>query len=178
MAKGTKGEIYSWAKSIGFALIIAFICRQFFFTPVAVQGESMMPTFEDNNRVVVFKISEIEHLDMIVFHSPDSEDNYIKRVIGLPGDTIEMKNDQLFINKVLVDEYYLTENIKDAKIKGLARLTEDFGPLKLPKNQYFVMGDNRLRSKDSRIFGFISRSSIIGEVKFRFYPLEEMGPPE
>jgi signal peptidase I len=173
----TKKEVYSWIKSILFALTIAFIFRQFLFSPVTVQGESMMPTFEDNNRLVVSKISEIDHFDIIVFHSPVSEKDFIKRVIGLPGDTIEMNNDQLFINGEVYQESYLSQNRKIAKEEGMKKLTGDFGPITIPEDKYFVMGDNRLNSSDSREFGFISNTSVVGEVGFRFYPLNEIGNP-
>ncbi|WP_442599705.1 signal peptidase I [Neobacillus sp. D3-1R] len=178
MKESTKKEIFSWIKSILFALTIAFICRQFIFSPVTVQGESMLPTFEDDNKIIVSKMSKIEHFDMIVFHAPDADENYIKRVIGLPGDQIEMKNDQLYINGKVYNEGYLAHNRQLASQSGMDRLTEDFGPITVPKDQYFVMGDNRLYSKDSRIFGTISSDSIIGEVKFRFFPINEIGNPK
>ncbi|HYK72585.1 MAG TPA: signal peptidase I [Pseudoneobacillus sp.] len=178
MKENTKKELISWMKSIIFALAIVFICRQFIFSPVTVQGESMLPTFEDDNKIIVSKMSKIEHFDMIVFHAPDSEENYIKRVIGLPGDQIEMKNDQLIINGKVYKEMYLSQNRQLASQNGMDRLTEDFGPITVPKDQYFVMGDNRLYSKDSRIFGTISSKSIIGEVKFRFFPINEVGNPK
>ncbi|MBM7588127.1 signal peptidase I [Bacillus pakistanensis] len=178
MRDNTKKEVFSWIKSIFFALMIAFICRQFLFAPVAVQGESMMPTFENNNRLVVSKISEIDHFDVIVFRSPISEKNFIKRVIGLPDDTIEMNNDQLFINGKVYQESYLSQNRKIAEQAGMKKLTGDFGPITVPKDNYFVMGDNRLNSTDSREFGSISNESVVGEVGFRFFPLNEIGTPE
>ena len=119
---------------------------------------------------------------MIVFHAPDVDGkDYIKRVIGLPGDSIDMKDDVLYINGKAVEEPYLNANKEDNPIN---KLTEDFslqektGESQVPKNMLFVMGDNRLISKDSRIFGFISYDSIVGEVKFRFYPLQEIGIPK
>ncbi|MFD2445378.1 signal peptidase I [Bacillus sp. CGMCC 1.16607] len=176
MKENTKKELYSWAKSILFAAVITFICRQFIFTPVTVLGQSMEPTFEENNKVVVSKISKIEHFDMIVFHSPFTDDEYlIKRVIGLPGDSLEVKNDVLYINGKKYSEPYLQSN-KEA-ILPEEKLTEDF-KAKVPKNSLFVMGDNRLKSGDSRRFGFISKDSIIGEVKMRIFPLEEIGIPK
>ena len=98
MQNRTKKEVYSWITSIAFALIVAFICRQFIFTPTTVHGESMSPTFEDENKVILSKTSDIQRFDIIVFHAPDSDENYIKRVIGLPGDSVEMKDDVLYIN--------------------------------------------------------------------------------
>ncbi|WP_301950647.1 signal peptidase I [Bacillus sp. V59.32b] len=168
-------ELYSWIKSIVFALVVAFICRQFLFSPITVKGESMDPTFENNDRIIVSKVSKIDHFDTIVFHSPISKDDYIKRVIGLPGDTIEMKNDVLYINGKAFEEEYLNENKGEVPLE--TTLTEDF-KVTVPEGSLFVLGDNRRRSMDSRIIGSITDDAVIGEVKFRFYPLEEVGTPE
>ena len=182
MKESTKKEIYSWIKSLAFAFIIAFVCRHFLFAPSIVFGESMSPTFHDQDRIVVSKTAEIERFDVIVFDAPDMEDEYyIKRVIGLPGDRIEMKNDVLYINGKELEEPYLIEN-KEENL--LSKLTEDFslldktGESKVPEGKLFVMGDNRLKSKDSRIFGLISSDSVIGEVKLRIYPLQQFGIPK
>lgn len=175
MKENTKKEIYSWVKSIAFAFIIAFICRQFIFTPTTVQGESMMPTFEEGNRVILSKISDIDRFDMVVFDAPDADKQYIKRVIGLPGDSIEVKNDVLYINGKIYEEFYLNEKKKE---NLLDKFTNDFQYKEVPENSLFVMGDNRLKSHDSRDFGVISYDSVVGEVKFQFYPLNEIGIPK
>lgn len=182
MKESTKKEIYSWIKSIGFALVIVVICRQFLFTPTLVSGQSMSPTFQDEDRVIISKMTKIHRFDIVVFDAPDvNGEQYIKRVIGLPGDDIEMENDVLYINGEPVEEPYLVENKADHPFQTL---TEDFslqkkaGESKVPKDMLFVMGDNRLRSKDSRALGFIPYDSVIGEVKFRYYPLQEIGIPE
>ncbi|CAH0346680.1 signal peptidase I [Bacillus sp. CECT 9360] len=175
MRDHTKKELYSWIKSIVFALVVAFICRQFLFSPITVKGESMEPTFENNDRIIVSKVSKIEHFDMIVFHSPISKDDYIKRVIGLPGDTIEMKNDVLYINGKAFEEQYLNENKGEIPLE--TTLTEDF-KVTVPEGSLFVLGDNRPSSMDSRIIGSISDDAVVGEVKFRFYPFKEVGTPE
>lgn len=180
MKESTKKEVISWIKSVGFAVIIALACRQFFFTPITVFGESMEPSFQDHDKVIISKTSKIERFDVIVFDAPDSEnEHYIKRVIGLPGDSIEMKNDVLYINGEAFNEPYLSENKKD---NPFGKLTEDFslpektGKTKVPDDMLFVMGDNRLNSKDSRTFGLISYDAVIGEVKFRIYPFDAIGP--
>jgi signal peptidase I len=175
MKEKTKKEASSWAKSILLALVISFICREFIFAPVQVVGKSMMPTFENNNRIIISKISKIERFDMIVFHSPVSSDDYIKRVIGLPGDTVEVKDDVLSINGKKYEELYLKAN------KGILTQKDHLtGDLKVivPKGSLYVMGDNRRHSSDSRIFGFISEKAVMGEVEFRFYPIKEIGTPK
>ncbi|MCT4571430.1 signal peptidase I, partial [Bacillus thuringiensis] len=99
---------------------------------------------------------------------------YVKRVIGLPGDIIEMRNDQLYVNSEMKDEEYLDSNKKQAE-KKLMNLTEDFGPITVPKNKIFVMGDNRLISKDSRNgLGFIDREDVLGKLAGIYYPFERM----
>lgn len=87
-----------------FALIIAFLVRNFLFSPTVVLGESMSPTFEDDNKVLVNKISDIQRFDIAVFDAPDANLYYIKRVIGLPRDTVEVRNDILYINGKAMDE--------------------------------------------------------------------------
>lgn len=174
MEEKTKNEIYSWVKSIIIAFILAFLCTNFLFAPTTVKGESMSPTFEDKDKVLISKISEIERFDIIVFNAPDADERYIKRVIGLPGDTIEMDNDILYVNGKAYKEKYLDENRKETP---LSKLTENFtleeltGETKVPEGKLFVLGDNRLESYDSRRFGFIASEEVIGEVKFRFFPL-------
>ncbi|MCR2822848.1 signal peptidase I [Lederbergia panacisoli] len=181
MKESTKKEMFSWIKSIALAFIIAFMCRHFFFTPTTVFGESMSPTFHEHDRIVVSKTTKIERFDVIVFNAPDADKHYIKRVIGLPGDSIEVLDDVLYVNGKEIKEPYLLENKKDAP---LSKLTWDFtlkeitGKSSVPKGFYFVMGDNRLYSNDSRSFGFVSADSVIGEAKFRFYPLQKIGIPK
>lgn len=172
-------EIYSWIKSILFAFIIVLVCRQFLFSPVVVKGESMLPTLENHNRLIINKIGKIDRFDLIVFDAPDvkkgTKAEYIKRVIGLPGDRLVMKDDVLYINGKAYKEPYVK--------RGNGKTTKDFtleeiaGKTIIPDGYYFVMGDNRLKSNDSRRFGLISKDSIIGKVTLRFYPLEDAGLP-
>src|SRR3954470_20304638 len=100
-------EAMSVFKSVVLAIIIVTLMRQFVFTPTTVRGESMLPSLEDGNRVILSKMTTINRFDEVVFHATDSSDSYVKRVIGLPGDTVEMKKDVLYINGKVVDEPYL-----------------------------------------------------------------------
>lgn len=169
-----RAEMLSWIKAIVLAIVVTAASKYFFFEGVVVHGESMSPTFEDNDKVIVSKMTEIERFDQIVFHAPDSEDNYIKRVVGVPGDTIEMKDDILYINGKPTAEPYVDEHKKNLMIGQ--KLTGDFTLAELtahdtvPEGYLFVLGDNRMVSRDSRIFGFIREDSVIGEVQMRFYP--------
>ncbi|MGE6259377.1 signal peptidase I [Heyndrickxia sporothermodurans] len=173
-----KKELYSWIKSILLAAVIVFVCRYFVFTPSIVVGQSMMPNLQDGNRIIVSKLSDIKRFDEIVFNAPDSDEHYVKRVIGLPGDHIEMKNDVLYINGKAYKEPYLEGNRKNLppnnKLTGDFTLEEIIQKKEVPKGYLFVLGDNRLVSKDSRIFGVIPMDSVIGKVKIRFWPFNEI----
>ncbi|WP_026696134.1 signal peptidase I [Peribacillus kribbensis] len=177
MKGNAKKEFYSWLKTIAAAVIIVFICRQYVFAPIKVSGSSMLPTLQDQNKMVVSKLSKIQRFDVIVFHAPDADEDYIKRVIGLPGDTVSMKNDVLYVNGHAYKEPYLKRG-NQSQYTGDFSLEELFGTSKVPKGTYFVLGDNRPISKDSRIIGFIKQSSVIGEAKYRFYPFNEIGVPK
>jgi len=181
LEKSSKKELYSWIWSLTLAIVIAFLCRTYIFTPTTVYGESMSPTFENKDRVLISKITDIEHFDMIVFAAPDSDEHYIKRVIGLPGDSVEMRDDVLYINGEKKEEPYLEsskEGILFGKLTGDFTLEELTGHKTVPEGSLFVMGDNRLISKDSRSFGFVPMDSVDGEVKLRIYPLGEIGIPK
>ncbi|WP_423406825.1 signal peptidase I [Heyndrickxia sp. MSNUG] len=169
----TKNELKSWITSLVFAALIAFLVRTFIFAPYIVEGASMEPTLHDHEKIFVNKynsVSDLKRGDIVIIKG--SKENYVKRVIGFPGDKIEMKNDELFINGKAFKETYLTKNRKIANISGL-RLTGDFGPLTVPDGNLFVMGDNRLHSMDSRNgLGYIEQSSIIGKSEFVYFPFK------
>ncbi len=167
-------ESISWMRVILLTVLIVLLSRHFLFEPVAVHGESMMPTFEENDKVMLSKVYSIDNFDMIVFTAPNGV-NFIKRVIGIPGDKISIQDDQLYINGKAKLEPYLEKNYEAAKQMGMLRLTEDFQEFTVPAESYFVLGDNRLNSTDSRVIGFISKETIIGEVTIRISPLEHMG---
>ena len=178
MEKSATKELLSWIKSFFIAFIIVILVQKFLFSPTTVYGESMEPTFSDNDRIIIGKNTSIERFDIIVFDAPNSKEYYIKRVIGLPGDKVEMKNDELYINGKKYNEPYLDKikkSHKYRKITGDFTLEELTGKTIVPKDSLFVLGDNRLVSYDSRQFGFISFDSVIGEVKFQFFPFNEIG---
>lgn len=175
MKEGKKSELISWIQSVAIAFVIAILIRQYLFTPVVVSGQSMEPTFEHDNKIVISKLHKIDRFDMIVFHAPDSEDDFIKRVIGLPGDLVVMKDDKLFINGKEYEEDYIEAN-KEQIFEG-QKLTQDF-QVEVPEGYLYVLGDNRRHSTDSRVLGFIDEKSVVGAVKFRFYPFKEIGIPK
>jgi signal peptidase I len=175
-----KNEVWEWSKALLIAFGLAAIIRFFFFTPIVVDGESMMPTLEHGDRMIVNKIGynvgEPDRFDIVVFHAPEEKD-YIKRIIGLPGDHVAYEDDQLYINGEPVDEPYL-----DAYKEGITgTLTEDFtlediiGEETVPEGHVFVMGDNRRASKDSRMIGPVPIDEVIGSTSFVFWPMAEAG---
>ncbi|TSB44794.1 signal peptidase I [Alkalicoccobacillus porphyridii] len=167
----TKRELLGWVKAIVIAILLAVIIRTFLFTSYEVRGESMLPTAHEGELFIVNKInyqfSEPNHDDLIVFHANPNED-YIKRVIGLPGDTVKVEDDVLYINDEPIDEPYLEE----AK-QGFATFTDNFDPVEVPDGHVFVMGDNRPSSLDSRRIGTVSEDQIVGKVDLRFWPISE-----
>lgn len=181
MAKKQKNEFFRWMKSIGIAIIIAVVIKSFLFANYVVEGKSMMPTLQNGNRLIVNKINYDfimpKHGDIIIFHATPTED-YVKRVIGLPGDSIVYKNDQLFRNGKKIPEPYLKPY--KAELKSGGTLTEDFtlkeetGVERVPKGKLWVMGDNRRVSSDSRTFGFVDISKVVGKVSLRYYPFTEI----
>lgn len=178
MKANTKKELISWIKTIAITAILIFLIHNFLMTAITVNGFSMSPTFEDREKVLVNRVSKIQRLDIVVFDAPDADDLYIKRVIGLPGDSVEVKDDVLYINGNAVDEPYLEENKKEvpsANLTGNFTLEELTQESQVPEGMLFVMGDNRLDSKDSRIFGFIDEDALIGEVFFRYFPFNRIG---
>ncbi|WP_313894265.1 signal peptidase I [Psychrobacillus sp.] len=179
-----KNELWEWLKTIGIAILLAWGIQSFLFSPIKVSGASMMPTFEDGDKVVVNKISskwmELDRFDVIVFES--SEDtHYIKRIIGVPGDHIAYKNDELFINGEKYEETYLEEYKKElkgnSKLTGNFVLEESLGEAVVPAGHYFVLGDNRLYSKDSRDpdVGFVSADKVLGTAKIVIWPMSNFG---
>ncbi len=173
-------EFFSWVKAIIIAVILAFLIRTYIFTPIVVDGESMMPTLLDHERIILNKfgtdIDSIDRFDVVVFHATEERD-YIKRVIGLPGDHIEYKNDTLYINGKKYDEPYLEEykaEMGGAPLTGDFTLEEVTGSATVPDNQLFLMGDNRQNSLDSREIGTIPVEEIVGKANFVYWPVNEI----
>lgn len=172
-------------------LVGILLARVYVFTPVTVNGHSMDPTLSDGQRLISSKISKYERLDIITTKEPGEEDRMIvKRIIGMPGDTVKMENDQLTINGKKYDESYLDQFKKEfaedklqgeysysqafqAQAQSSKNFTSDF-EYTVPKGKYLVLGDNRLISKDSRIFGLVDEDMIQGKVVFRYWPLSEI----
>lgn len=139
----------------------------------------MEPTLHNKERLLVNKttsfLTEIQRGNIIIIEDDQEKDtHYVKRVIGLPNDVIEVKNDKLVVNNTLIKEPYLKENKQKANKDGIP-LTENIGPIKVPANHYYVMGDNRRQSMDSRNgLGMISKDKIVGKCTCVFYPVSDI----
>ena len=168
-------EALGWIRDIGIALVIAAIVLTF-FKPIIIQQESMQPTFYSNDYVIISKqaytlFGEVEHGDVIVFSTDllDTEGNtkhLIKRIIGLPGDTIEIKMGYVYRNGEKIDEPYVNEQ----------GLSGEMGPVIVEEGKMFVLGDNRRVSQDSRSseLGQIDQEAIVGKVVIRIFPFNKI----
>lgn len=167
-------------KSVGIGIILFAFLKTFLFSNYVVEGESMMPTLQNGNLLMVNKVSlHIGHLDRfdIVVFKTDSKVHYVKRVIGLPGDKIEYIDDVLYINDFQVDEPFLTpykNKLISGNLTGDFNLEEITGLKQVPPGHVFVIGDNRLGSWDSRHYGFIKIDQIVGKVNLRYWPVNVM----
>lgn len=144
-------------------VVVIVVIRIFIATPVKVDGDSMYNTLSDNDIVLLSKLSSIDRFDIIVLKENDNNATIIKRVIGMPGDKVKIRNNKIYINnKIIEDEYAYGE-------------TSDYDEITLGDDEYFVLGDNRLISKDSRYFGAIKKSDIKGKAVFRLFPFTRFG---
>ncbi|MCA1055809.1 signal peptidase I [Rossellomorea aquimaris] len=172
-----KKEKWEWMKAVVIAFVLVFVIRTFLVTPIIVDGASMNTTLLDKDRMIVNKIDKPERFDIVVFHANENED-YIKRVIGLPGDRIEYKDDTLYVNGKAFDEPYLEkqkQEILDGKPLTPSFSLEDtaVGQQTVPEGHIFVMGDNRRYSKDSRLIGAVPLEEVVGTTNIVYWPIKE-----
>lgn len=163
-------------QTVVLAIAIFLIAYLFLFQPHQVQGHSMDPNFADGEYLLTDKLSyrfgKPERGDVIVFAAPPSKrDDYIKRIVGLPGESVMISNNKILINKDVLDEKYIPE---DFVTRPGAYLGPDT-PITLKENEYFVVGDNRDHSSDSRSWGPINRKDIVGKAWFVYWPPSEVG---
>jgi len=164
-------------ETVVIALAIFVIVYLFLFQPHQVRGSSMFPNFYDNDYLLTDKISYRLNVpkrgDVIIFKAPKNEEyDYIKRVVGLPGEKISInENNQVVLNNEVFNEPYL-----DSEVKTFAGVFLEIGKtVTVPEDQYFVLGDNRSHSSDSRDWGFVPKENIIGKAWLRYWPPKMMG---
>jgi len=162
-----------WLRDLMLSVVIAVVIILFLYQPVKVEGTSMMPALEDQERIFInkflyrFGFGDIERGDTVVFWFPrDPTKSYIKRVIGLPGDLVEVQDGRLRLNGNPVSEPYVADEFRD-------RLT--VAPTRVPPDSYYVMGDHRTSSNDSRNWGVVHRRLIYGKAVLVYWPFEKMG---
>src|ERR1700685_1235269 len=168
---GFHRELRVWARDLVVALGLAMIIIVFFYQPVKVEGTSMAPLLSDQERIFinkfVYHFEPIERGDVVVFWYPlDRSKSFIKRVVGLPGDTIEIRGGRLYLDGKERKEIYVPASYLDGS---------SFGPLVIPGEEYFVMGDHRDSSNDSRMFGPVGREYIYGKAVFAYWPVDHFG---
>ena len=156
-------------ESVLIAVVLAFLIRMFVFQPFYIPSSSMEPTLMPNDRIIVnkfiYRFREPARGDVIVFKYPlDPQRDFIKRLIGLPGETVEIKNSVLYINGAEVEESYLPES----------SFFNDYGPIKVEAGHYFMMGDNRNNSEDSRVWGLLPKENIVGKAILVYWPIPRM----
>ena len=166
-------NIVEWVGIAGGALLIAFLIKTFLLQAFYIPSLSMDPTLKINDRVLVNKLSydlhDVHRGDIVVFESPPNEGSstkdLIKRVVGLPGETVESRDGRIYIDDHVLDEPYLEPHIQTGAMDKVT----------VPADHYWVMGDNRGNSRDSRFFGAISESLIIGRAFVRVWPVTALG---
>jgi signal peptidase I len=166
-----EGGLGLWVRDLLISAAASILIILFLYQPVRVEGTSMLPRLEDHDRLFinkfVYHITSIERGDVVVFHYPrDPEKSYIKRVIALPGDKLRIDHGQVWVNGKALSENYVPIMYRD---------TRSYADTLIPDDCYFVMGDHRSISSDSREFGVVERDLIYGKAVFVYWPARDVG---
>jgi len=162
-----RDELIAWFKTLASAAVYATLIVTFGFQVARVEGMSMAPTLEDQDRLIVnklaYRIGEPHRGDIVMLYYPiDPNKSFVKRVIGEEGDTVRVVDGHVFVNESPLDDKYVPDEYRDHN---------DWGPQVVPEGYYFVMGDHRNNSSDSRHWGFVPKKYIIGKVQIRWWPI-------
>jgi len=162
-------ELWAWLKTLMSAAVYATLIVTFGFQVARVEGQSMAPTLEDQDRLIVnklhYRLDAPVVGDIVMLYYPrDPDKSFVKRVIGEPGDTIRVENGRVFRNDVPMRDDFIADEY---------RSHDDWGPEVIPEGYYFVMGDHRNNSSDSRAWGFVPKKYIIGKVQLRWWPIKQ-----
>jgi len=166
-----RNEIRVWTRDLLIAIGLALVIIVFLYQPVKVEGTSMAPLLSDQERIFinkfVYRFEPIQRGDVVVFWYPlDHSKSFIKRVVGLPGESVEIRQGAVYVDGNIVPEPYVPPQYEDLS---------DFGPVRVPKDSYFVMGDHRISSNDSRVFGSVASQFIYGRAVFAYWPVDHFG---
>ena len=175
--QGMKYELFSFVKILILCLIIAFGIKTFIAQPVFVEGSSMYPTLEDGEfgftNLIGLSLEGVNRGDIVIVQ--EGNEYWVKRVIGMPNETIECHNGNVYIDGEVLDEPYLeTAYVADLENQQ-GYFTGDFAAVTLADDEYFVMGDNRVVSADSRVVGAFTRDQIVGKGVFVLFPFDQIG---
>jgi len=170
-AHSLRDEIRIWTRDLLIAIGLALVIIVFLYQPVKVEGTSMAPLLSDQERIFinkfVYRFEPIHRGDVVVFWYPlDRTKSFIKRVIGLPGETVEIRRGTVYVNGLSISEPYVPPQYEDPG---------DFGPVRVQMDEYFVMGDHRISSNDSRVFGSVASRFIYGRAVFAYWPVDHFG---
>jgi signal peptidase I len=170
-AHSLRTEIRVWTRDLLIAIGLALVIIVFLYQPVKVEGTSMAPLLSDQERIFinkfVYRFEPIQRRDVVVFWYPlDRSKSFIKRVIGLPGEKVEIRQGIVYVNGRAIQEPYVPPQYEDLS---------DFGPIRVPRDSYFVMGDHRISSNDSRVFGSVESRFIYGRAVFAYWPVDHFG---
>lgn len=170
-ATNLRKEIRVWSRDLLIAIGLALVIIVFLYQPVKVEGTSMAPLLSDQERIFinkfVYRFEPIQRGDVVVFWYPlDHSKSFIKRVVGLPGESVEIRQGALYVNGKNVPEPYVPAQYEDLS---------DFGPVRVPRDSFFVLGDHRISSNDSRVFGPVSSHYIYGRAVFAYWPVDHFG---
>jgi len=181
-AKAVVWNTLSWARDLAFSVLIAIVLIVFIYQPVKVEGTSMEPGLSDNERIFInkftysFGLGSIQRGDTVVFQYPyDTEKSYIKRVVGVPGDRIRIIAGQVYVNEQPLKESYVPPEFRDSVTWPPTAPGDSPEDRVVPDGNYFVLGDHRSSSSDSRTWGYVPRRLIVGKAVFIYWPLEKMG---
>jgi signal peptidase I len=163
--------VRGWVRDVFFAVGVAILIVVFLYQPVKVEGTSMLPELKDQERIFVnkfvYRIKHIERKDIVVFWYPrDASKSYIKRIIGMPGDSVELKRGIVYVNDMPLDEPYVEADYLDFR---------SYPPVYVEQGHYYVLGDHRNQSNDSRMWGLVPERYIYGKAVFRYWPVSQMG---
>jgi signal peptidase I len=164
-------ELRIWSRDLFLALCFAVVIIVFLYQPVKVEGTSMAPLISDQERIfinkIVYRFEPISRGDVVVFWYPlDRSKSFIKRVVGLPGESVDIRQGRVYVNGERLLEPYVPPQYFDAS---------NFGPVHVSDGEYFVMGDHRDSSNDSRVFGTVPASFIYGKAVFAYWPMDHFG---
>ena len=166
-----RSSVQTWLRDLAVSVIVSAFIIIFLYQPVRVEGTSMLPVLEDQDRLFInkmaYRVGEIHHGDVVVFLYPhDHTKSYIKRVIALPGEQVRIDHGRVFVNGKQIREKYVPPMFADDRSQP---------EMRVPEGEYFVMGDHRSISSDSRDFGPVDRNLIYGKAAFVYWPMDQVG---